>query len=147
MNSRPVQLREFHYPEDYAAVRRLWESMDQGVRVGRSDTPEEIQKKLARDPDLFLVAELNEHIIGTVIGGYDGRRGLLYHLAVDGSFRGQGIGSLLLSEVESRLRLKGCLKCYLMVTPDNEEAMRFYERHGWHHMDYIRPYGKDLDLT
>ena len=74
----------------------------------RSDTPAEIEKKLTRDPDLFLVAEHDNKIIGTVIGGFDGRRGLLYHLAVDGSFRGQGIGTLLLSEVESRLRLKGC---------------------------------------
>ena len=146
MNDAQVQLREFQYPEDYAAVRQLWESMETGVRLGRSDEPEEIQKKLARDPDLFLVAEQDEQIIGTVIGGFDGRRGILYHLAVDGSFRGQGIGTLLLSEIESRLRFKGCLKCYLMVTPDNVEAMRFYESHGWHPMDYIRPYGKDLDL-
>ena len=146
MNSRQAQVREFRYPKDYAAVCQLWESMDKGVRFGRSDTPDEIQKKLARDPDLFLVAELGRKIIGTVIGGFDGRRGILYHLAVDGSLRGQGIGSLLLNEIESRLRRKGCLKCYLMVTPDNEEAMHYYEQRGWHHMDYVRLYGKDLDL-
>jgi N-acetylglutamate synthase len=144
--STQVQLREFHFPEDYAPVRQLWESMEKGVRFGRSDTPDEIQKKLAHDPDLFLVAEHGKTIIGTVIGGFDGRRGVLYHLAVDRSFRGQGIGSLLLGEVESRLRLKGCLKCYLMVTPDNEEAMRYYEQRGWHPMHYVRVYGKDLDL-
>jgi ribosomal protein S18 acetylase RimI-like enzyme len=146
VNSSQVQLREFHFPEDYAAVRQLWESMERGVHVGRSDTPDEIQKKLARDPDLFLVARHGDKIIGTVIGGFDGRRGLLYHLAVDGSFRGRGIGALLLSEVESRLRQKGCLKCYLMITPDNEEAMRYYEKRGWHHMDYVQAYGKDLDM-
>jgi ribosomal protein S18 acetylase RimI-like enzyme len=146
VNSSQVQLREFHFPEDYAAVRQLWESMERGVHVGRSDTPDEIQKKLARDPDLFLVARHGDKIIGTVIGGFDGRRGLLYHLAVEGSFRGRGIGALLLSEVESRLRQKGCLKCYLMITPDNEEAMRYYEKRGWHHMDYVQAYGKDLDM-
>jgi ribosomal protein S18 acetylase RimI-like enzyme len=146
VSSTPVEVREFHFPEDYAAVRQLWESMERGVHVGRSDTPAEIQKKLVRDPDLFLVAEHGDKIIGTVIGGFDGRRGLLYHLAVEGSFRGQGIGALLLSEVESRLRQKGCLKCYLMVTPDNQEAMRYYEKRGWHPMDYVRAYGKDLDM-
>jgi hypothetical protein len=31
-------------------------------------------KKLRRDPDLFLVAELDGRMIGTVIGGFDGRR-------------------------------------------------------------------------
>jgi ribosomal protein S18 acetylase RimI-like enzyme len=146
VNSNPVQLREFHFSEDYASVRQLWDSIEKGVRFGRSDTPDEIQKKLARDPDLFLVAEQDTEIIGTIIGGFDGRRGIIYHLAVTNSFRGRGIGSLLLKEVESRLRLKGCLKCYLMVTPDNQEAMHYYEQRGWHPMDYVRLYGKELDL-
>lgn len=144
MNHTHVQLREFCFPDDYASVRQLWESMERGVQVGRSDTLEEIQKKLARDPDLFLVAEQDKKIVGTVLGGYDGRRGLIYHLAVASSYRGQGVGSLLLNEVESRLRVKGCLKCYLMVTADNSEAMHYYEQRGWHSMDYVRPYGKDL---
>ena len=118
--------------------------MEKGVRVGRSDALDEIEKKVARDPDLFLVAEENKNIIGSVIGGYDGRRGLVYHLAVFSANRGQGIGSRLLNEVEARLRAKGCRKCYLMVTPDNEAAAQYYEQRGWHHMDYVRLYGKEL---
>ncbi len=112
--------------------------------MGRSDTPEEIQKKLARDPDLFLVAEEDKRIIGTVIGGYDGRRGMLYHLAVAASFRGRGIGSRLMNEIESRLRAKGCIRCYLMVLTDNNEAMRYYEAHGWERMDYVTTYSKNF---
>jgi ribosomal protein S18 acetylase RimI-like enzyme len=139
-----IQLREFRFPADYDSVRHLWESMEKGVRVGRSDTPEEIQKKLLRDPELFLVAEQATQIVGSVIGGYDGRRGLIYHLAVAASVRGQGVGTLLLNEVEARLRLKGCLKCYLLVTLDNEEAMHYYENRGWRHMRDIRLYGKEL---
>lgn len=137
-------IRQFQYPHDYPAVRALWESMEKGVHLGRSDTPSEIQKKLSRDPDLFLVAEADGQIVGTVIGGYDGRRGLLYHLAVHKDFRRNGLGSRLLAEVEARLRAKGCLKCYLMVTPDNPEAERFYQKRGWHLMDYVRPFGKEL---
>ena len=139
-----TQLREFHFPEDYETVRSLWASIEKGVRIGRSDTPEEIQKKLTRDPDLFLVAEQEAQIVGAVIGGYDGRRGLIYHLAVAGSVRGQGIGTLLLNEVEARLRQKGCLKCYLLVTLDNEEAMHYYAGRGWQPMQDIRLYGKEL---
>lgn len=137
-------IRMFRYPEDYASVRELWEGMEKGVNVGRSDAPEEIEKKISRDPDLFLVAEITGKIIGSAIGGYDGRRGLLYHLAVARDFRQQGIASQLLSEIESRLKSKGCLKCYLMVTLDNPEVERFYQKRGWHFMDYVRPYGKEL---
>src|SRR5215211_9346599 len=106
----PFQIREFHFPEDYNSVLHLWQSIEKGVHVGRSDTLAEIEKKIARDPDLFLVAELDGVIIGSVIGGFDGRRGLVYHLAVAAAFRGLGIGSRLMEEVESRLRFKGCLK-------------------------------------
>ena len=83
--------------------------------MGRSDTFEEIQKKIQRDPDLFLLAEAEGEIIGTVIGGYDGRRGMIYHLAVRQDFRKQGVGDMLLNEVEKRLQDKGCVKCYLLV--------------------------------
>jgi ribosomal protein S18 acetylase RimI-like enzyme len=139
-----VQLREFHYPEDYSAARSLWENAGPGIHVRRSDEPEQIQKKLQRDPDLFLVAESNGRLIGTVIGGFDGRRGLIYHLAVEASFRQQGIGGLLMDEVESRLKAKGCIKSYLMVADDNESAMRFYEARGWESMRGILTYGKEL---
>jgi ribosomal protein S18 acetylase RimI-like enzyme len=92
----PIRIREFCFPADYEPVFALWRSIERGVHTGRSDTPAEIEKKLARDPDLFLVAEADGVIIGSVIGGYDGRRGLVYHLAVASAFRGRGIGSQLM---------------------------------------------------
>ena len=139
-----MQIREFRFPEDYPQVEILWASMVKGVNLGRSDTPEEIQKKIAQDPGLFIVAEENGQIIGTVIGGFDGRRGLIYHLAVTASFRGQGVGSRLMDEIEARLCAEGCIRCYLLVTTDNNEAMRYYEKRGWERMDWVVPYGKDL---
>ncbi|MFN8413003.1 MAG: GNAT family acetyltransferase [Anaerolineales bacterium] len=137
-------IREFHLLEDYDSAVKLWASMEVGITVGRSDTLEEIEKKIKRDPDLFLIAEVNGKLVGTIIGGYDGRRGMIYHLAVDKEFRKQGIGARLISEVEHRLRNKGCLKCYLLVTAENTEAMKFYEQQGWRNMkeDYI--FGKEF---
>jgi ribosomal protein S18 acetylase RimI-like enzyme len=142
--SSSIQIREFRFPADYKSVYELWKSIEKGVHVGRSDTPVEIEKKIARDPELFLVAEVDGAIIGSVIGGYDGRRGLIYHLAVAASFRGRGIGSCLMDEVESRLRSKGCLKCYLLVVEGNVEAEQYYQQRGWQHMDTVRLYGKEL---
>jgi ribosomal protein S18 acetylase RimI-like enzyme len=139
-----IRLREFRYPEDYPAARLLWESAGPGIQVRQSDEPQEIEKKLQRDPDLFLVAELGGKIVGTVLGGFDGRRGLVYHLAVDADYRQHGIGSLLMDEVEQRLKTKGCLKCYLMVTTENKNAMRFYEQRGWEWMNAIYTYAKEL---
>ncbi len=139
-----VQIRQFDFPADYQQVYDLWCSIEKGVHVGRSDALNEIEKKMARDPDLFLIAEHENKIIGSVIGGYDGRRGLIYHLAVNHLFRGQGIGSRLMDEVESRLRAKGCLKCYLLVTQDNQDVEHYYQQRGWQHMDTIHLFGKEL---
>lgn len=118
--------------------------MEKGVSLGLSDTPDEIQKKLERDPDLFLIAEEDGQVIGTIIGGYDGRRGLLYHLAVAFPFRGRGVGTRLMDEVETRLRAKGCIRCYLMVLSDNGEAIQYYENHGWNNMENVLTYAKNL---
>ncbi len=137
-------IREFRFPQDYPAVYALWSAAGAGIQLRRSDEPEEIAKKLTRDPDLFLVAEADGQIVGAVLGGFDGRRGLVYHLAVDAACREQGIGSRLMDELESRLRAKGCIRCYLLVTVDNVPAMRFYERRGWKRMDTVYTYGKDL---
>ena len=139
-----IQIREFCIPSDYEPVYQLWESIEKGISLGRSDTLAEIQKKVARDPDLFLVAVFESEIVGSVMGGFDGRRGLIYHLAVAAPFRGRGIGSRLMDEVESRLQRKGCLKCYLLVMGDNSQAENYYRRRGWGHMDSVRLYAKEL---
>jgi GNAT superfamily N-acetyltransferase len=89
---------------------RSGKNAGEAIGIGVSDSPEEIEKKLRQAPDLFLLAESGSRIIGTVIGGYDGRRGMLYHLAVDAEFRGRGVGTLLMDEIETRLREKGCRK-------------------------------------
>jgi ribosomal protein S18 acetylase RimI-like enzyme len=103
--------------------------------VGRSDTREEIAKKVQRDPDLFLVAEADGRLIGSVIGGFDGRRGMIYHLAVADAYRQQGIGAALMDEVERRLKAKGCLKAYLLVVDGNEAATQFYMKRSWQSMN------------
>ena len=124
-------IRQFDFDGDYARVIDLWKTIETGMHIGPSDAPEEIKKKIERDPDLFLVAEQDGGIIATIIGAFDGRRGMIYHLAVHNDYRRQGIGQALLAEVEKRLKEKGCIKCLLMVLEDNETAKRFYEESGW----------------
>jgi len=138
-----ISIRPFHFPEDYEAVLNLWQNAGEGIGVGQSDQPEEIEKKARHAPDLFLLAESGSRIIGTVIGGYDGRRGMLYHLAVAAEFRGQGVGTLLMDEIEARLKEKGCRKAYLLVKQGNSAA-EMYEKRGWGEMTHVRLFGKNL---
>jgi len=139
-----VVIRTCQYPLEFECVRKLWEGAGDGIHLRRSDERAEIEKKLQRDPELFLVAERSGEIIGTVLGGFDGRRGLVYHLAVAAPYRGKGIARRLMAELESRLRVLGCIRCYLLATRDNQPAIQFYEKEGWEIMDLLA-YAKDLD--
>ena len=138
-----MQLRQFEFERDYQAVLALWQTAGPGIHVSPSDSPVELARKLQRDPDLFLVAEAGGQLIGTVLGGFDGRRGIVYHLAVESGWRGQGIGSALMDEVEARLMARGCRKAYLLVAPENAEVTAFYARRGWEIMDVL-PMGKEF---
>jgi len=139
-----IIIREFNFPDDYLEAFELWKNSGAGISVARSDSQNEIQKKLNYSPELFLVAEISGKLIGTVIGGYDGRRGMIYHLAVSKQFQKLGIGKLLMKEVESRLRSKGCLKSYLMVTKNNTKVIDYYQNLGWNVMD-VCVMGKELE--
>ena len=137
-------IREFRYPEDYEQAAQLWRGMQTGVRFSRSDVPAEIEKKIQRDPDLFLVAEAGTKIIGTVIGGFDGRRGMVYHLAVAESHRRRGVAGALMQELEQRLIRKGAIRAYLLVHKDNHEARTLYEKQEWILLNDDVVYSKDI---
>ncbi|MCA9829509.1 MAG: tRNA (guanosine(37)-N1)-methyltransferase TrmD [Dehalococcoidia bacterium] len=131
LKSSGVRIRTGQLESDLDAVLALWRRAGPGIKLGPSDEPAEIARKLTRDPDLFVVAMSGRRIAGAVLGGWDGRRGYVYHLAVDAPFRSRGVGTALMQELGARLRLKGCTRMHLVVPPGALPAVRFYERLGW----------------
>ena len=96
-----------------------------------SDPATDVARKLAVHRDLFLVAEVARRVVGTVMGGYDGHRGWVYHVAVAPEHRRRGYGRRLLGEVESRLKDYGCPKVNLQVQGSNREVVGFYVGLGY----------------
>lgn len=76
-------------------------------------------------------------------GGFDGRRGMIYHLAVDQRLRRRGIGLRLMAELEDLLRAKGCVKYCRLVTHGNAGARTFYGELECERMD-LQVYAKRL---
>ncbi len=135
--------------DDFPVVHVLWQRADLWMRP--SDGPEETLLKLTRDPDLFLVARERSagsaragRIVGTVMGGWDGRRAYVYHLAVLPGRRRQGIGTLLMDELEGRFRARGALKAKLQILVENEASRAFFSRRGYLVETDCEPWGKEL---
>ena len=70
-------------------------------------------------------------MLWAVLAGHDGRRGFLYHLAVDASARGKGLGRTLVQRSLDALRDAGIPKCHLMVFRNNGDGHAFWQRLGW----------------
>ena len=90
-----------------------------------------IPAKLAVQPDLFLVALDGEHVVGSIMAGYDGHRGWLYAVAVLHSRQRRGVGAALVHGAEERLRSMGCGKINLQVRASNIAVVEFYKRLGY----------------
>ena len=124
-----INTREF-VTDDYDAAVALW-NLAEGVEVAEGDSREEIRAYLLRNPGLSRVAEEDGTIVGAVLCGHDGRRGLIYHLAVASAHHGKGIGKLLVQECVTRLRATGIVRALILVAGDNTKAHSFWLRTGW----------------
>ncbi|GAA2849430.1 GNAT family acetyltransferase [Actinoplanes cyaneus] len=118
-------IRTFRW-EDYDAVAAVW------AAAGADVLPRaELEPKLTRDPELFLVAAPEGIIAGTVLGTWDGRRGWIFRLAVDPAHRRKGIATSLVHELESRFEALGCPRVNLLVLPHNKAGLRFWQELGY----------------
>lgn len=91
----------------------------------------ELTAKLTRDPQLFLVAEVDQEIAGVLLGTYDGRRGMILRLAVDPAHRRRGLATMLVAEIEKRFQALGCPRVNLLVLPQDTAALGFWQALGY----------------
>ena len=83
-------------------------------------------------------------VVGAVLCGHDGRRGLIYHLAIAPAYQGRGIGKLLVGECIAQLRDTGIVRALILVARDNSGAHSFWLRSGWEDVPGALLMGIDL---
>jgi ribosomal protein S18 acetylase RimI-like enzyme len=128
-----MQIRTF-VQADRARVIELW-SVCNLIRPW-NDPNKDIDRKLERDPTGLIVGELvsengAREIAATIMFGYDGHRGFANYLAVDPARLGEGLGRIMMEEVEGRLLAMGCPKVNLQIRSDNLGVISLYERLGY----------------
>ena len=124
-----MQIREFVWPDDFEAVTTLWQAS--GLHNLSIDSLDNLCDVCERNPGLFLLAEEEGQVVGSVIGTFDGRRGYIYHVAVHPGSRRKGYATALLREIERRLWAIGVQKIRFMVSKSNEAAIAFYRTLGF----------------
>ncbi len=128
---------------DIPLMLELWRNTP-GVKIGEDDELS-LAVFIRRNPGTCLLIRTTEGIIGTVLGGFDGRRGYIYHLAVHHDFRGRGYGKKLMHEVIVRLKALKAKKVALFVLNNNQAAMDFYDKQNWVRRQDIKTYSLNTE--
>ena len=112
--------------DELAAVLRLWRAA--GVTPPSTSDSVEGLSRLIREPAAsLLVATIDNQIVGSVIGGWDGWRGNIYRLAVTPELRRKGIARRLVAEISRELFAKGAARLSALVEHEHLWAMDFWD--------------------
>ena len=125
--------------EDYDKIFALWNSTEQSKRALNpvDDSREGIARYLKRNPTTCFLALSKDgsgdapEVVGVILTGHDGRRGIIHHMCVHPSFRRQGIARMLVQKAEEALKAEGINKIFGLVFKDNETANAFWEKQGY----------------
>ena len=140
--SGKIDTREFSIG-DYDAAVQIWQRVE-GIEIAEADDKKGVAEFLARNPGLSRVAIDGSTVVGVALCGHDGRRGHIYHLAVNPAYQGRGIGKRLLDECIDGLRTAGIQRVIILVAGNNQRGAQFWERRGWEKISDAVPMGIDL---
>lgn len=136
----PVVVREFR-SRDAGPLRELWAAA--GFRsIGDDDMS--LRRFAQRNPGLFLVAAQGDAVVASAMGGWDGRRGWIYHLAVAAAHRRGGLATRLVRQLETGLAVAGARKVNAIVTDGNAIGAAFWSAAGYRAHEATQ-YGRELE--
>ena len=115
---------------NYTQALSLWRKTP-GMGLSSADSKENIAGFIEKNRNLCFAAFEKDHLIGTILCGEDGRRGYLYHLAVDETHRKKGIAQELIARSLKGLKERGIQKCHLFAYKENKEGIQFWKHMGW----------------
>ena len=139
---RRIRTREFSI-DDYEGALQLWQRVE-GLELAEGDDIEGVAQFVMRNPGLSRVAIDGSAVVGVAMCGHDGRRGHIYHLAVDPAYRRYGVGRRLVKECLDGLRQAGMVRAIILVADYNLGGAEFWKRAGWEDIPGAVPMGIDV---
>lgn len=130
--------------DDYDGAYALWRRTE-GIGLMKADERDGICRFLERNPGMSFVAVEADKIIGTALGGHDGRKGYIFHAVVEMEYQSRGTGKLLIESIKRALKAEGILRLALLVYKGNAKGNGFWRRTGWQLRDDLNYYTLDID--
>jgi len=131
MRGKPAFIVRPMRPEDYPALVRLWKDAGLTYHPKGRDSKARVIKELGTPMALFLVAESEGRLIGSLLGTTDGRKGWINRLAVHPEHQRKGVAMALLKEMERRFDERGILVLCALIQGDNASSQTFFARAGY----------------
>ncbi len=125
-----ITVRRFRI-EDYDRVMELWQQAGLPLKPKGRDSRQEIERQIQLSQVIFLVAEAEGKVIGTVLATHDGRKGWINRLAVDPAYRHRGLAQRLVAEAEAELEKAGLGIFAALIEEDNLPSIRLFEKMGY----------------
>jgi len=134
-----MEIRRYQ-PGDSEVVQRLNEEVIRAVGIDPADLPRprdiaDIEGSYIEPGGEFLVAEVDTEVVG--MGGLrvDSHEGELFRMRVALSHQREGIGSRLLTALESAARERGVELLRAETAKRQSGAVAFYPRNGYERVD------------
>lgn len=116
--------------DDYKQAYALWIECGNGLN-DKDDSREGIEKYLKRNPATSYVAVCEGEVVGVILCGHDGRRGIIQHACVSPKHRREGIGGKLVDLALAALKEEGINKVLLVAFKKNAGGNAFWESQGF----------------
>ena len=136
-----VGIREYR-TGDYESVLALWAEAGLPFKSEGRDRRKIVDSQVRQPNVIFLVAESEGRLVGTVLATHDGRKGWINRLAVDPAYRRLGIGSRLVREAETRLEALDMDVLACLIEEGNDASVRTFETLGSEHHPEIHYFVK-----
>lgn len=137
-----MKIREIEI-SDFPKIYTLWKEAGLVVDNFEKEKQEFIQIITLNPTSCFVVDKANK-IIGSCLGAFNGRRGWIYHLAIQPEYQNYGYGEMIFKKTEKALLKKGAKKILLGVAFTNKTVVPFYEKQGYKIMDDALVMEKEL---
>jgi len=116
---------------DYEEIISLWSRANLPFKPEGRDSRRAIATQMRANPDFFLGAFEDRHLVGTAVLSSDIRKGWINRLAVDPDCRRRGVAKALIEESEKTLRSHGLKIFCSLIEGSNKASKALFKKCGY----------------